>query len=139
MGPFGGAHLQHSKDTPDRGLVRPALPQPHSIQTHDSSIPYLLILSSVHLYYFKTGSKFSTIVREYVTEPSRLSTPRGELRRERDFKCVKAEEKSNLKTSMTSMQEKKSTKLVKYQSSEVLCVIVVMLASRRIYNTHSCS
>ncbi|GJR82191.1 putative reverse transcriptase domain-containing protein [Tanacetum coccineum] len=45
---------------------------------------------------------------------------RAEWRRESDFKCVKDEEKSNLKTSLTSMQEKKSTKVVKYQSSEVL-------------------
>ncbi|GJV25695.1 gag-pol polyprotein [Tanacetum coccineum] len=34
---------------------------------------------------------------------------------------------------------KKSTKLVKYQSSGILCVIVVMLGFRRIYNTHLCS
>ncbi|GKB45781.1 hypothetical protein Tco_0896534, partial [Tanacetum coccineum] len=48
----------------------------------------------------KPGSKFSTIVREYVTEPSTLSESRAELRRESDFKCVKeAGEKFNLKTS----------------------------------------
>nr|GEV39829.1 hypothetical protein [Tanacetum cinerariifolium] len=34
---------------------------------------------------------------------------------------------------------KKSTKLVKYRSFGILCVIVVMLEYRRIYNTHSCS
>ncbi|GKC96480.1 hypothetical protein Tco_1161922 [Tanacetum coccineum] len=34
---------------------------------------------------------------------------------------------------------KKSTKLVKYRSSGILCVIVVMLAFRHIYNTHPCS
>ncbi|GJR31141.1 hypothetical protein Tco_1107373 [Tanacetum coccineum] len=34
---------------------------------------------------------------------------------------------------------KKSTKLVKYQSSGILCVIVVMLEYKRIYNTHPCS
>ncbi|GJX62487.1 mitochondrial proton/calcium exchanger protein-like protein isoform X1 [Tanacetum coccineum] len=34
---------------------------------------------------------------------------------------------------------KKSTKLVKYQSSGILCVIVVMLAFRRMFNTQSCS
>ncbi|GJY91755.1 hypothetical protein Tco_0507537 [Tanacetum coccineum] len=34
---------------------------------------------------------------------------------------------------------KKSTTLVKYQSSGILCAIVVMLAYRRIYNTHPCS
>nr|GFA91241.1 hypothetical protein [Tanacetum cinerariifolium] len=32
---------------------------------------------------------------------------------------------------------KKSTKLVKYRSSGILCVIVVMLEYRRIYNTYS--
>ncbi|GKE06203.1 hypothetical protein Tco_1398221, partial [Tanacetum coccineum] len=26
MGPFGGAHLQHSRDAPGRGLARPAPP-----------------------------------------------------------------------------------------------------------------
>ncbi|GKA29307.1 hypothetical protein Tco_0715552 [Tanacetum coccineum] len=34
---------------------------------------------------------------------------------------------------------KKSTKLVKYQSYGILCVILVMLEYRRIYNTHPCS
>ncbi|GKA33364.1 retrovirus-related pol polyprotein from transposon TNT 1-94 [Tanacetum coccineum] len=34
---------------------------------------------------------------------------------------------------------KKSTKLVKYRSSGIICVIVVMLEYRRIYNTHPCS
>ncbi|GJU52070.1 hypothetical protein Tco_1221625 [Tanacetum coccineum] len=33
---------------------------------------------------------------------------------------------------------KKSTKLVKYRSSGILCVIVVMLEYRRIHNTHPC-
>ncbi|GJZ52330.1 reverse transcriptase domain-containing protein [Tanacetum coccineum] len=51
---------------------------------------------------------------------------------------VEAEEKSNLKTSMT-LDAKKSSKLVKYQSSGVLCVIVDMLAFKHIYNTDSCS
>ncbi|GKA07171.1 hypothetical protein Tco_0686395, partial [Tanacetum coccineum] len=37
------------------------------------------------------------------------------------------------------LAEKKSMKLLKYRSSEILCVIVVMLAFRRIYNTHPCS
>ncbi|GKB74542.1 hypothetical protein Tco_0935954, partial [Tanacetum coccineum] len=46
----------------------------------------------------KIGSKFITIVREYVTKT--LSKPRAEWRRESDFKCVEAEEKSNLKTSL---------------------------------------
>ncbi|GKA88917.1 zinc finger, CCHC-type containing protein [Tanacetum coccineum] len=34
---------------------------------------------------------------------------------------------------------KKSTKLVKYQSSGILCAIIVMLEYRRIYNTHPSS
>ncbi|GJT19428.1 hypothetical protein Tco_0878134 [Tanacetum coccineum] len=33
----------------------------------------------------------------------------------------------------------KLTKLLKYQSSGILCVIVVMLEYRRIYNTHPCA
>nr|GEX37168.1 hypothetical protein [Tanacetum cinerariifolium] len=42
---------------------------------------------------FKTGSKFSTIVREYVTEPSMLSKSRAELRRESVNKSVEARRK----------------------------------------------
>ncbi|GJZ67042.1 hypothetical protein Tco_0630282 [Tanacetum coccineum] len=38
----------------------------------------------------------------------------------------------------SDLAAKKSTKLVKYQSSGILCVIVVMLEYRRIYNTHPC-
>ncbi|GKC79757.1 hypothetical protein Tco_1130531 [Tanacetum coccineum] len=48
----------------------------------------------------KPGSKFSIIVHEYVTEPSRVFTPKSRIRRESDSKCVEAEEKSNLKTSL---------------------------------------
>ncbi|GJV52899.1 hypothetical protein Tco_1448640 [Tanacetum coccineum] len=40
---------------------------------------------------------------------------------------------------VSDLAAKKSTKLVKYQSSGILCVIVVMLEYRRIHNTHSCS
>ncbi|GJW67912.1 hypothetical protein Tco_0122336 [Tanacetum coccineum] len=43
------------------------------------------------------------------------------------------------KLSDPDLAAKKSTKLVKYRSSGILCVIVVMLEYRRIYNTHSCS
>ncbi|GJU35628.1 reverse transcriptase domain-containing protein [Tanacetum coccineum] len=71
-------------DALDRGLARPALPQLHSSQTHDTHILYPLT---------KTGSKFSTIVRVYVTKLSTLSKPRAEWRRESDFKCVEAKEK----------------------------------------------
>nr|GEV72485.1 reverse transcriptase domain-containing protein [Tanacetum cinerariifolium] len=48
----------------------------------------------------KTGSKFNTITHEIVTEPSRLSKSRAELRRESVYKSVEVEEKSNLKTSL---------------------------------------
>ncbi|GJV24878.1 retrovirus-related pol polyprotein from transposon opus [Tanacetum coccineum] len=40
----------------------------------------------------KPGSKFNTIVRECVTEPSTLSKLRAKLRRESDFKCGKRKE-----------------------------------------------
>ncbi|GJT82289.1 hypothetical protein Tco_1056631 [Tanacetum coccineum] len=61
-------------------------------------IPLSLIFCLYPL--IKPGSKFNTIVREFVMEPSTLSKSRAELRRESDFKCVKAEgKKSNLKTS----------------------------------------
>ncbi|GKD57825.1 hypothetical protein Tco_1291212 [Tanacetum coccineum] len=89
MGPSRGAHLQHSRDAPGRGLARPAPPQPSrtsSSQSHDPSILCFYLLT-------KTSSKFSNIVREYVTEPSMLSKPRAEWRRESDFKCMEAEEK----------------------------------------------
>ncbi|GKA32243.1 hypothetical protein Tco_0718610 [Tanacetum coccineum] len=59
--------------------------------THDSSYPYLLI---------KPDSKFSTIVPEYVTEPSKIFTLDAGIGKRDDFKCVEAEEKSNLKTSL---------------------------------------
>ncbi|GKB26579.1 hypothetical protein Tco_0865980 [Tanacetum coccineum] len=60
----------------------------------------------------KPDSKSSTIVREYVTEPSRLSKSRAELRREIVNMSKEGKEKSNLKTSLTSLKEKKSTMLV---------------------------
>ncbi|GKE98021.1 hypothetical protein Tco_0021372 [Tanacetum coccineum] len=88
-----GAHLQHSRDAPGRGLVRQAPPQhsrTHNSQTHDPSYLYLLI---------KPGSKFSTIVHEY-TEPSRIFTLKARMEKRDDFKCVEAENKSNLKTSL---------------------------------------
>ncbi|GJY31962.1 hypothetical protein Tco_0415457 [Tanacetum coccineum] len=66
-----------------------------------AGVPYTRYSESpVEYERIKSGSKFSTIVREYVTKPSRLSIPIAELRRMSDFKCVKAEEKSNLKTSL---------------------------------------
>ncbi|GJZ92955.1 hypothetical protein Tco_0665020 [Tanacetum coccineum] len=40
---------------------------------------------------------------------------------------------------IADLDAKKSTKLVKYRSSGILCVIVVMLEYRCIYNTHPCS
>ncbi|GJT55459.1 hypothetical protein Tco_0990513 [Tanacetum coccineum] len=48
-----------------------------------------------------TGSKFSTIVHEYVTEPSMISKSREEFRRESVYKSVEVgRKKSNLKTSL---------------------------------------
>ncbi|GJY84815.1 hypothetical protein Tco_0498841 [Tanacetum coccineum] len=79
------SHRLSTKDAPNRGPETPALPQPRSIQTLDFSIPYLF-----------TGSKFSAIVREYVTEPSTLPKSRAELRRESVYKSVEAEEKVEL-------------------------------------------
>ncbi|GKC53185.1 hypothetical protein Tco_1075930, partial [Tanacetum coccineum] len=40
---------------------------------------------------------------------------------------------------LQDLAAKKSMKLVKYRSSGILCVIVVMLEYKRIYNTHPCS
>ncbi|GKE37169.1 hypothetical protein Tco_1460574 [Tanacetum coccineum] len=74
-----------------------------SSQIHDPLVPYLF----VSIFYFdlfmhartKTGSKFSTIVREYVMKPSTLSRSRAELRRESVYKSVEAgRKKSNLNT-----------------------------------------
>ncbi|GJX07849.1 hypothetical protein Tco_0195781 [Tanacetum coccineum] len=88
------APLYHIKGASDAGLMRPA-PSQHSrtrsCQTHDPSYPYLLI---------KPGSKFNTIVHEYVTEPSSIFTLDERMGKKDDFKCVEAEEKSNLKTSL---------------------------------------
>ncbi|GJX47498.1 hypothetical protein Tco_0272688, partial [Tanacetum coccineum] len=46
----------------------------------------------------KPGSKFSTIVHKYVTEASRIFTLNAIMGKRDDFKCVEAEDKSNLKT-----------------------------------------
>ncbi|GJX71833.1 hypothetical protein Tco_0309004, partial [Tanacetum coccineum] len=43
----------------------------------------------------KPGSKFNTVVREYVTKLSRLSKSRAELRRKSVYKSVEAEEKDH--------------------------------------------
>ncbi|GKF09346.1 hypothetical protein Tco_0043570 [Tanacetum coccineum] len=78
-------------------LARPTPPQhsrTHSSQTHDPSHPYLFFC----IYLIKHGSKFSTIVHEYVTEPSRIFTLNARMGKRDDFKCVEAEDKSNLKT-----------------------------------------
>ncbi|GKA81298.1 hypothetical protein Tco_0787990 [Tanacetum coccineum] len=69
--------------------------------------------------YLKTGEK-NDVERE------------GERSRKKR-KCIN----SNLEDK--DLTAKKSTKLVKYQSSGILCVIVVMLEFRCIYNTHPCS
>ncbi|GJS31522.1 hypothetical protein Tco_0492142 [Tanacetum coccineum] len=70
----GGASQLFSRDIPDKGPETPALPQPQVSESNISS---------------------ATVVREYVTEPSRVSKSRAELRRE-----------------MTSLKEKKLTMLV---------------------------
>ncbi|GJS04370.1 hypothetical protein Tco_0320878 [Tanacetum coccineum] len=46
----------------------------------------------------KPGSKFNTIVHEYDTEPSTIFTLNARIGKRDDFKCVEAEDKSNLKT-----------------------------------------
>ncbi|GKE77393.1 hypothetical protein Tco_1543513 [Tanacetum coccineum] len=46
----------------------------------------------------KPGSKFSTIVHEYDTKPSRTFTLNASMDKRDDFKCVEVKEKSNLKT-----------------------------------------
>ncbi|GJZ91295.1 hypothetical protein Tco_0663222 [Tanacetum coccineum] len=46
----------------------------------------------------KLGSKFSTIVHEYDMELSRIFTLNARMGKRDDFKCVEAEDKSNLKT-----------------------------------------
>ncbi|GKE02355.1 hypothetical protein Tco_1390338 [Tanacetum coccineum] len=51
----------------------------------------------------------------------------------------KEDNKNDEQPNKRDLAEKESTKLVKYRSSGILCVIVVMLEYRRIYNTHSCS
>ncbi|GKB14642.1 hypothetical protein Tco_0848565 [Tanacetum coccineum] len=51
----------------------------------------------------------------------------------------KGDNRNDEKPIKRDLAAKKSMKLVKYQSSGILCVIVVMLEYRRIYNTHPCS
>ncbi|GJS98323.1 hypothetical protein Tco_0819493 [Tanacetum coccineum] len=46
----------------------------------------------------KPGSKFSTIVHEYDTEPRRIFTLNARIGKRDDFKCVEAKDKFNLKT-----------------------------------------
>ncbi|GKA33607.1 putative ribonuclease H-like domain-containing protein [Tanacetum coccineum] len=55
------------------------------------------------------------------------------------FKHHTNEQCNKIPPLLKDLAEKKSTMLVKYQSSGILCVIVVMLEYRRIYNTHPCS
>ncbi|GJZ76561.1 hypothetical protein Tco_0641233 [Tanacetum coccineum] len=84
----------HSRDAPDRGLARPTPPQlsrTYSSQTHDPSYLYLLI---------KPGNKFSTIVYEYVTKPSRIFTLNARMGKRDDCEYGEAKEKPNLKTSL---------------------------------------
>ncbi|GJV79787.1 60S ribosomal protein L31-like protein [Tanacetum coccineum] len=90
----------------------------HEITYHDhNEIPLSLSFVSIfctfiiHVMIIKPGSKFNTIVHEYVTEPSRVFTPKRRMEKKSDFKCVEAEEKSNLKTLLTF--KKKAPKAIK--------------------------
>nr|GEV20606.1 uncharacterized mitochondrial protein AtMg00810-like [Tanacetum cinerariifolium] len=98
-----GMHESTKGTSLGKGRTMPAPPQLPSSQTHDPFTPYLFVsifcIFIIHIMIAKTDSKFSTIVREYVMEPSTLSKSRAELRRESVYKSVEAEEKSNLKTS----------------------------------------
>ncbi|GKB04785.1 hypothetical protein Tco_0832980 [Tanacetum coccineum] len=47
--------------------------------------------------------------------------------------------RTNSDYGLEDLAAKKLTTLMKYRSSGILCVIVVMLEYRRIYNTHPCS
>ncbi|GJU52889.1 hypothetical protein Tco_1226603 [Tanacetum coccineum] len=49
---------------------------------------------------YKIGSKFNTIVHENEMKPSRIFTLNARMGKRDDFRCVEAEEKSNLKTSL---------------------------------------
>ncbi|GJS39285.1 hypothetical protein Tco_0564328 [Tanacetum coccineum] len=71
---LGRLEEEHSKDALDRGLARPAplqLSRTHNSQTHDPSYPYLF--------------------KQDITLNARMG-------KRDDFKCVEAEDKSNLKT-----------------------------------------
>ncbi|GKC10981.1 hypothetical protein Tco_1007763, partial [Tanacetum coccineum] len=46
----------------------------------------------------KPGNKLSTKVLKYDTEPSRIFTLNARIGKRDDYKCVEAEDKSNLKT-----------------------------------------
>ncbi|GJY47178.1 hypothetical protein Tco_0436241 [Tanacetum coccineum] len=76
MGLFEGAPQLSLRDTLDRGPMVSAPLQLPSSQTYDPSILYLFCFYLL----IKPGSKFSTIVREYVMEPSTLSKSRAELK-----------------------------------------------------------
>ncbi|GJU71798.1 hypothetical protein Tco_1263203 [Tanacetum coccineum] len=67
----------------------------------------------------KPSCKFSTLVREYVTEPSTLSKSRAELRRESVYKSVEAEEKSNLKTSGKKSASRETTRIDLAERKEI--------------------
>ncbi|GJY81968.1 hypothetical protein Tco_0494719 [Tanacetum coccineum] len=55
------------------------------------------------------------------------------------FKHHTNEQCNKIPSLLKDLAAKKSAKFVKYQSSGFLCVIVVMLVSRRIHNRHPCS
>ncbi|GKE03317.1 hypothetical protein Tco_1395335 [Tanacetum coccineum] len=131
---FEGVTQRPSRGVPDAGLTVPALPQLPSSQIHDFyPLSFVSIFYTfIHIMITKTGSKFSTIVREYVMEPSTLSKSRAELRRESVYKSLEAGRKKFLYDVFQFMDTaywshdlaaKKSTMLVKYRSSGILYVL----------------
>ncbi|GJX70830.1 hypothetical protein Tco_0308001, partial [Tanacetum coccineum] len=69
--PYSQTHIPYQR------RVKPQLSRTYNSQTYDPAYLYLLI---------KPGSKFSTIVHEYVKEPSRIFTPNARMVMRDDFK-----------------------------------------------------
>ncbi|GKF36846.1 hypothetical protein Tco_0113604, partial [Tanacetum coccineum] len=92
MGLSEGAYLRNSRDAPDRGLARPAAPQPSKTNNSHIHDPPILI------FLIKPDSKFSNIIHEYVMEPNRIFKLNARMGKRDDLKCVEDEDKSNLKT-----------------------------------------
>ncbi|GJY91986.1 hypothetical protein Tco_0507768 [Tanacetum coccineum] len=67
-----------------------------------AGVKYMSYSQTLREYTRHPGSKFSIIVHEYVTKPSRIFTPKCKMEKsEMISKCGEDEEKSNLKTSLT--------------------------------------